>query len=119
MIRAPPSSLHFGAPAGPASSVDANSTITATCTNTTAYAIALSGGNVGATDRALRKMSKGSEQNAYGLSRRQPVVTMGCHCRQQRPQRNWERHFAIDHRIRSRSGASGVYTDTIVVTLTY
>jgi len=63
------SNMSFPASTLITANVDATSTISPRCNNGVPYTVSLGGGNSGATNPALRKMSKGAEQITYGLYR--------------------------------------------------
>jgi spore coat protein U-like protein len=118
------SDLDFGAAGVLTSARDGSSTLTPTCTNGTAYSIGLNGGLSGATNPAMRRMSKGAETIIYGLyrdaARSQPfgnvagvntVAATGTGLAQTR---------TVYGRVGAQSTPSpGTYTDTIVATVTY
>lgn len=61
--------LNFGSTSILASNIDAASSVSVQCTNSTPYTVSLNGGNSGATDPTQRKMSSGGNQITYGLYR--------------------------------------------------
>ena len=61
--------VNFGSAGVIAANIDASGTATVQCTSSTPYAVALNGGNSGATDPTQRKMSKATETITYGLYR--------------------------------------------------
>jgi len=98
--------------------------VTVQCTNSTAYSVALSGGNSGATDPTQRKMSKASETITYGLyqnsARTQPwgstsgVNTIGG------TGSGSNQALTVYGRVTAQTTPSpGAYTDSVVVTVTY
>jgi spore coat protein U-like protein len=116
--------LDFGV-AGVLDSIkDGATTLDVTCTNATSYNVGLNGGLSGAGDPTQRKMSKGSEFVVYGLYRDaartlpfgdaigvNTVAGSGTGLSQS---------ISVYGRIQPQSTPSaGVYSDTIIVTLTY
>ncbi|MEZ5815787.1 MAG: spore coat protein U domain-containing protein [Hyphomicrobiaceae bacterium] len=116
--------LDFGSKGVLDASVDAQSQLSVTCTSGAAYTVGLSGGNSGATNPTLRKMSLGANQVTYGIyrnaARTQP----------------WGSTIGTDTIAGTGTGSAtvipvygrvpaqttpvpGTYTDTIVVTVTY
>ena len=104
--------------------VDATGQVTVTCTPSTAYTVSLNGGTTGGTP-TNRKMSKGAERVTYGLykdlARSQPwgdagtpgstVAGTGTGTAQA---------LTVYGRVSPQATPSaGVYTDTVVVTITY
>ena len=104
--------------------VDATGQVTVTCTPTTSYTVSLNGGTTGGTP-TNRKMSKGAERVTYGLytdnARSQPwgdagtpgstVAGTGTGLAQP---------LTVYGRVPPQTTPSaGVYTDTVVVTITY
>ena len=104
--------------------VDATGQVTVTCTPSTAYTVSLNGGTTGGTP-TNRKMSKGAERVTYGLykdnARTQPwgdagtpgstVAGTGTGAAQP---------LTVYGRVPPQTTPSaGVYTDTVVVTITY
>lgn len=61
--------MNFGSTSFFTSNLDATSTVTVTCSNTTAYNVRLNGGTTGAISPSARKMSLGVNQVTYGLYR--------------------------------------------------
>jgi spore coat protein U-like protein len=104
--------------------VDATGEVSVTCTPSTAYTVSLNGGTTGGTP-TNRKMSKGAERVTYGLykdnARTQPwgdagtpgstVAGTGTGAAQP---------LTVYGRVPPQTTPSaGVYTDTVVVTITY
>ncbi|MBY0530450.1 MAG: spore coat U domain-containing protein [Xanthobacteraceae bacterium] len=118
------STLDFGAAGSLTGVLDAVGSISLTCTLSTPYVISLNGGNDGAIDPTLRKMSKGAEKITYGLYRDtarllpwgattglNTVAGTGTGAAQS---------LQVYGRVPSQTTPSaGIYTDTIVVTVTY
>lgn len=116
--------LDFGAQGVLSGSLDRATTIDATCTAGTPYTIAIGQGLSGTTDPARRRMSKGAEGVTYGLYRdsgrslpwgwtagSNADAGIGAGSRQSIP---------VYGRAPAQATPSpGVYTDTVVVTLTY
>lgn len=116
--------IDFGTQGVLSTNVDATGSITATCTPGTTYTISLNGGTANAAPTA-RKMSKGAETVTYGLykdtNRSQPwgdantpgstVGGSGTGAGQL---------LTVYGRVPPQTTPSpGIYTDTVVVTLTY
>lgn len=116
--------IDFGSQGVLSTNVDATGSITATCTPGTTYTISLNGGTANAAPTA-RKMSKGAETVTYGLykdtNRSQPwgdantpgstVGGSGTGAGQL---------LTVYGRVPPQTTPSpGIYTDTVVVTLTY
>lgn len=116
--------IDFGSQGVLSTNVDATGSITATCTPGTTYTISLNGGTANAAPTA-RKMSKGAETVTYGLykdtNRSQPwgdantpgstVAGSGTGAGQL---------LTVYGRVPPQTTPSpGIYTDTVVVTLTY
>ncbi|MCA3574172.1 MAG: spore coat U domain-containing protein [Aestuariivirga sp.] len=116
--------LSFGSMESLAEAVDAQTTITANCTNATSYSISLGLGNGnGVTGPAARKMTKGGDTITYGLYQNPDRTTV------------WGDQVSNDFdgagtgsfqsisvygRIPSQNTPpTGTYTDTVVVTITY
>lgn len=116
--------MDFGQLTTLANAVDATSTISANCTVTTPYEIALSGGNAAAADPASRRMSGGGQHVVYGLYQNSQRTQL------------WgstsggntytgvgtgsSQSITVHGRIAPQATPPpGLYSDTIVVTLTY
>jgi spore coat protein U-like protein len=103
---------------------DATSTVTATCSSTTPYTIALNGGTTGATDPTQRKMSKGAERITYGLYRDAARTlpwgsTTGTNTASGTGS-GVGQAFTVYGRVPAQSTPSaGAYADTIIATVTY
>jgi spore coat protein U-like protein len=116
--------LNFGTLGLLGSNVDAPGTIGVQCSISQSYTVGLDGGQAGATDPTLRKMSKGSEQIIYGLYRdsarslpwgstagTNTVSGLG---------NTTVQSLAVYGRIPAQSTPSpGLYADTVVVTVSY
>lgn len=116
--------INFGSIGVLSANVDATGQITVTCTPTTSYTISLNGGTTGSPP-ASRKMSKGSETATYGLYKDavrsqiwgdastpgSTVPGTGTGLSQNLP---------VYGRVPPQTTPSpGLYTDTVVVTVTY
>jgi spore coat protein U-like protein len=116
--------INFGAIGGLNANVDANGQLSVTCTPNTSYTVGLNGGTTGSPP-ASRKMSKGSERVTYGLykdaARSQvwgdastpgsTVPGTGTGLAQNLP---------VYGRVPPQPTPSpGLYSDTVVVTVTY
>lgn len=116
--------LNFGTIESLSSVVDGSTTVSPVCTNGTAYNVGLNGGLSGATDPTQRKLQKGSEFILYGLYRdfartlpfgdtigSNTLTGTGSGVPQSLP---------IFGRIPVQTmPSSGLYSDTIIVTLTF
>jgi spore coat protein U-like protein len=116
--------MNFGSVASLASAVNATSTVTANCTITTPYEVAFNGGVSGANDPTQRVMSNGSYILKYGLYRNSQrtlpwgnvsgsttAAGVGTGSAQQ---------ITVYGTVpQGPTPVPGVYSDTIVVTLTY
>lgn len=116
--------LDFGKHGVLDSSVDAASQITVTCTTGAAYNIGLDGGTTGAVDPTQRKMSLGATRITYGIYRdalrTQPWgSTIGTNTATGTGT-GAATIFSVYGRTPAQvTPAPGIYTDTIVVTVTY
>jgi spore coat protein U-like protein len=116
--------LNFGSQGLLTANVDASSTLTATCSSTTTYTIALNGGNAGATDPTQRKMSKATEQITYGLYRDSARSqawgsTTGTNTASGTGS-GLGQSFTVFGRVPAQTTPSpGTYSDTIIATLTF
>lgn len=116
--------LDFGQRGVLDSNVDASNQITVTCSSAVPYTVGLNGGNAGASDPTQRKMSLGPAQVTYGIyrdaARSQPWgnvvgVNTAAGAGTGAPQ-----IYSGYGRVLSQSTpAPGIYTDTVVVTVTY
>jgi spore coat protein U-like protein len=116
--------LNFGTTGAITANVDSTAQVIPQCSNGLPYSLSLDGGLSGATDPAQRKMSKSSEQIIYGLyrdaGRSQPwgstlgtdtVAGNGTGLNQS---------LTIYGRVPPQTtGSPGVYSDTIIVTVSY
>jgi spore coat protein U-like protein len=115
--------IDFGSTGVLATNVDATGLVSVTCTAGTSYTVALGGGNAGSP--ASRKMSKGAERVSYGLfkdaARAQvwgdaslpgsTVAGTGTGLTQ---------NLAVFGRVPAQpTPSAGVYSDTVVVTVSY
>jgi len=101
-----------------------SSTLTATCSATIPYTIALDGGTTGATNPTQRKMSKGSERVTYGLyrdsARTQPWGSTSGTNTQGGTGSGLGQAYTVYGQVPVQATPSpGTYTDTIVATTTY
>src|SRR5262249_18895039 len=116
--------LNFGSQGMLTAKVDASSKLTATCSSTTTYTIALNGGNAGATDPTQRKMSKATEQITYGLYRDSARSqawgsTTGTNTASGTGS-GLGQSFTVFGRVPAQTTPSpGTYSDTIIATLTF
>ena len=100
------------------------STVTATCSATTPYTISLDGGTSGAADPTQRKMSKGGEHVTYGLyhdaGRAQAWgSTLGVNMGGGTGSGLGQNYTVYGQVLAQPTPSAGVYTDTIVTTVTY
>jgi spore coat protein U-like protein len=114
----------FGTSGFLTSTIDATGTITATCTNTTPYTVALNGGLSGATDPTLRKMALSTNSVTYGLyrdaARSQPWgSTVGTNT-SAGTGTGLTQTFTVYGRVPTQTTPPpGTYSDTIIVTIAY
>lgn len=116
--------LDFGARGLLTTSVDATSTLSPTCNNGLPYSVALNGGQVNATNPALRKMQKGSEQITYGLYRDAARSlgwgsTVGANTLAASGTGSAQATTIYGRVPAQTTGSPGAYTDTIVATINY
>lgn len=116
--------VNFGAQGVLRSNVDAEGKVSVMCTPATDYAISLNGGNADAAP-AQRKMAKGTETITYGLykngTRDQPwgdaslpgstVGGIG--------NGSYQGHTVYGRVPPQSTPSTGIYTDTVIVTVTY
>lgn len=116
--------LDFGQTGQLAAARDATNRLTIVCTANAPYAVGLDGGLSGATDPTRRRMTRGAEGILYGLYRDQARLqpwgatqgldTMGA------VGTGSTQRFTVFGRVPGQSTPSpGVYSDTVVVTVTY
>lgn len=103
---------------------DASTTLSVTCTNATSYNVGLDGGVSGASDPTQRKMTHGAEQITYGLyrdaARTLPFGNVIGSNTATGTGSGLAQTLTVYGRIQPQSTPSpGVYSDTIIVTLTY
>ena len=116
--------VNFGSSGPITSNVDASGTVSVACTNATPYAVALNGGNAGASDPTQRKMSKGTESITYGLyqnpARSQPWGSTSGGNTVGGSGSGSGQALTVYGRVASQTTPSpGTYTDSVVVTVTY
>ncbi|MEI8144457.1 MAG: spore coat protein U domain-containing protein [Alphaproteobacteria bacterium] len=116
--------LDFGATGQLTSSRDATNRLSVVCTSGAPYSIGLDGGLAASTDPTRRSMSKGSETIFYGLYRNAGrtlpwgsnagIDTMGA------SGTGGTQSFTVFGRVPTQTTPSpGVYSDTVIVTVTY
>lgn len=116
--------IDFGSKGVLTANADATGQVTVTCTPSTAYTVSLNGGSTGGTP-TNRKMSKGAERITYGLykdpARSQPWGDAGTPGSTVAGTGNGAAQALIVYgRVPPQATPSaGVYTDTVVVTITY
>lgn len=118
------STLDFGSAGNLANALDAVGSISLTCTLSTPYVVSLNGGNEGAADPTLRKMSKAAEKITYGLyrdaARLLPWGALSGTNTVSGVGTGSVQSLSVYGRVPSQATPSaGVYTDTIIVTITY
>jgi spore coat protein U-like protein len=116
-------SIDFGSQGSLSIAVDANGQVTATCTPQTNYTISLNNGNTGSTPTS-RKMSKGSATITYGLyqdnARSQTWgSTVGTDTIAGTGTGGSQSYPVYGRVPPQATPAAGMYTDTVVVTMTY
>jgi spore coat protein U-like protein len=115
--------IDFGTHGVLGANVDATGLVSVTCTPSTSYTVGLNGGNAGAPP-AARKMSKGAETVTYGLYRdasRNLVWgnTIGADTAAGTGN-GLAQNLTVYGRVPAQSTPSpGLYTDTIIATVTY
>jgi len=116
--------IDFGSKGVLTANADATGQVTVTCTPSTAYTVSLNGGTTGGTP-TNRKMSKGAERVTYGLykdaARSQPWGDAGTPGSTVAGTGNGAAQaLTVYGRVPPQATPSaGVYTDTVVVTITY
>ncbi|MCK1712495.1 MULTISPECIES: spore coat protein U domain-containing protein [unclassified Bradyrhizobium] len=114
--------IDFGATGVLNANVDATGQLTVTCTPTTSYTVALNGGTTGSPP-ASRKMSKGSETVTYGLyqdSARSQVWGDTSGTTVPGTGTGLAQSLIVYGRVPPQPTPSpGLYSDTVVVTVTY
>lgn len=118
------SNMDFGSVATLSAALNATSTITANCTVSTPYQIALDGGLSAAANPAQRIMSMGTNTITYGLyrnsQRNQPWGNIPGTNTQAAVGTGAAQPFTVYGQVPSQATPKpGLYQDTIVVTLTY
>lgn len=116
--------INFGSAGTLAANVDSTGTLSVQCTSTVPYIVALNGGNAAATDPTQRKMSKGAERITYGLyrdvARTLAWGSTGGVNTAAGTGTGLAQSLTVHGRIPPQTTPStGVYSDTIVVTVTY
>jgi len=116
--------VNFGSSGPITSNVDAAGSVSVQCTSSTPYAVALNGGNSGATDPTQRTMSKGAEKITYGLyqnaARTQPWGSTAGSNTVAGTGTGSGQALTVYGRVASQTTPSpGTYTDSVVVTVTY
>lgn len=116
--------VNFGSAGVLQAALTGTGTLSATCTASAPYIIALNGGNDAATDPTLRKMSKGAEKVTYGLYRDTAGTlpwgsTSGVNTASGTGS-GLAQSLTVYGRVPAQTTPSpGAYADTVVVTLTY
>jgi spore coat protein U-like protein len=116
--------VNFGSQGLLNANLDATGTISLTCTNGAPYAIALNGGNSGASDPTQRKLVNGANQATYGLyrdsARTSPWGSTSGTNNQAGTGTGVSQNYTVYGRVPPQTTpAPGTYSDTVVVTLTY
>jgi spore coat protein U-like protein len=116
--------LNFGSVSQIASNIDATNSLAVTCTKGAAYQVSLSGGQSNAADPTKRKMSYNNASVTYGLYRNSArTLPWGDDiCKNTLPGTGTgsPQSSTIYGRVpRQPTPAPGIYTDTVVVTVTY
>lgn len=104
--------------------IDSTNALSITCTAQTPYSISLNGGLTGAADPTQRKMSKGAEKITYGLyrdgARTQPWgATAGVNTVSATGTGLAQPHTVYGRVPAQTTPSPGLYSDTIVVTVSY
>lgn len=118
------SSVDFGTRGGLAATVDASGQIRVTCTSGASYSIGLDGGLSGAPTPTSRKMVKGANSITYGLygdaARAQPWFNTAAFFQSGGTGTGSAQTLTVYGRIPAQTTPPpGVYTDTVVVVVTY
>jgi len=116
--------LDFGTAGVLAANQDATNTISVNCSNLVPYTISLDGGLTGAPDPALRKLANGPAQVTYGIyqdaARSAPWGdTIGTNTIGGTGTGSVQNYTAYGRVPTQTTPTPGIYTDTIVVTVTY
>lgn len=118
------SNLDFGSAGNLTADQDSSNSLAITCTAQTPYSIALDGGTSGATDPTQRKMNRGGENVKYGLYRDAARTlpwgnTVGMNTASS-VGTGLAQTFTVFGRVPVQTTPSpGIYSDMIVVTVTY
>jgi spore coat protein U-like protein len=117
------SPLNFGSAGVLRAALDAMSSITVTCTNAAPYTVALDGGQSGATNPTLRKMSQASATITYGLYQDSghtvPWGSTGVYTMAGTGS-GLAQTFTVYGRVpMQNTPAPGTYVDTVVLTISY
>ena len=117
-----PAELDFGTSGLLASNIDASSSLSVTCTNTTDYKVSLGTGNGTGATESSRKMSNGSETVSYGLyqdASRSQVWGSGSN-EYSGIGNGQAQTIPVYGRVPSQDTPSaGTYTDTVTVAVSY
>ena len=116
--------VDFGATGVIQTAVNATGTLSITCTASAPYTVSLNGGNDAATNPTLRKMSKGAEKITYGLyrdsARTLPWGSTVSVNTAAGTGTGLAQTLTVYGRVPAQTTPSpGLYTDTIVATVTY
>lgn len=116
--------LDFGTSGVLASNLDATNTISVNCSNLTPYTIGLDGGSTGAVDPTLRKMTIGLSEVTYGIyqdaGRSTPWgESIGTNTISGTGNGSVQTYTGFGRVPPQTTPASGTYTDTVIVTVTY
>ena len=116
--------FNFGSTGVLSAARDGSSTLTVTCDAATPYTVSLNGGTTGATDPTKRKMSRAGQQITYGLyrdvSRTQPWGdTVGVNTASGTGTGAAQVLTVYGRAPAQATPSPGVYTDTIIATVTY
>lgn len=116
--------LNFGSTGVLSAARDGSSTLTVTCDAATPYTVGLNGGNASATDPTLRKMTRVGQQITYALyrdiARTQPWGnTIGVNTASGTGTGGAQVLTVYGRAPAQTTPSPGVYTDTIIATVTY
>ena len=115
--------VDFGTASLLTANIDASSTLSVRCTNTTPYTVALDGGLSAATDPTLRQMVKGALKITYGLysnATRTTAWGSGAGATVAGTGSGSSQSLTIYGRVPPQASVPpGAYSDTVIVSVTY
>ena len=116
--------MNFGTVGVLTANLDTSNTISVSCSNLTPYTIGLSGGQSGTTDPTLRKMANGLSEVTYGIYQDSARTipwgdTIGSNTISNIGNGSVQNFAAYGRVTVQNTPAAGIYSDTIIVTMTY